>query len=237
LQAIANGIGVSVVLRFGGTSVAASIGVPLARARVTTTRPEASIDRFGLASLYVQPVRLGWRWPRAELVTGYAFYAPTSHSEPGGAGALANPQWTHEFSLGGAACFDDARTWRISALASYERNQRKERVDITRGDTVQIQGGAGTTFAHFVDVGLAAYALWQVHDDSGTALPPVLLGARDRTFGVGPELGVRLPAIRSRLTARYAHDFGARSRPEGWIFTVAFVFAAWLPDAKDEGGT
>jgi hypothetical protein len=95
--------------------------------------------------------------------------------------------------------FDRAKTWHISELASYDLNQRKQGIDLTRGDTVQVQGGTGKTLG-IVDMGLAGYALCQVRDDRGNALPEALRGARDRAFGLGPEVDITLAPIRSRIT-------------------------------------
>jgi hypothetical protein len=57
----------------------------------------------------------------------------------------------------------------------------------------------------------------------------VLRGARDRVYGLGPEVVVTIPTIRLRAEARYEWDFGVRSRPQGSIFVFGLTFAAWLP--------
>jgi hypothetical protein len=228
LHAFASGFGIGAVVKLNplSTYLSASIGGPIAHVSVSTERPEASIDRFGLGDLYVQPLKLGWRFSRGDLVVGYAFYAPTGRTEPGGLDGVGRGQWTHEFTAGGTLWLDRERTWNVSALASYDLNQRKIAIDITRGDTVQIQGGAGTRVFGFVEVGLAGYALWQVSDDSGSDLPPALRGARDRVYGLGPEVDVTVAPLRTRLTLRYEHDFGVRSRPQGQILVVGVTVAA-----------
>jgi hypothetical protein len=209
------------------TFVNVAIALPAAHASVNTSNPIASIDRFGLSDLFVQPLKLGWRTPRFELVTGYSLYAPTGESEPGGNDGVGRGQWTHEVSVGGSVAFDAARRLRLSALASLDVNGRKLQVDVTRGATLQIQGGLGYTLARVVSVGVAGYALWQVTDDSGSDLPPILRGARDTTYGAGPELGVVIPAIRCSLTARYEHDFESASRPQGELFFFGLTSALW----------
>jgi hypothetical protein len=231
LNAFANGFGVAGAIKVAplATHLSASASVPVAHVSVHTARPEASLDRFGLGDVFVQPLQLGWRLPRLDIVTGYAFYAPTARVEPGGQDGVGSGSWTHELSLGGTLCFDRARAWRVSALASYDLNTRKRRIDITRGETLQLQGGAGATVARLFVVGLAGYAQWQVRDDRGADLPPVLRGARDRAFGLGPEVDLLIPPIRSKLILRYAHDFATRSRPLGQIFVVGFSFIAWRP--------
>jgi hypothetical protein len=227
LDAIANPIGAQLTFQLSRSSIYMNIaiGFPIAHATASTMLPEASIDRFGLGDLYVQPVKLGWKKRQMDIVTGYAFYAPTGRFTPRGSGGIGRGQWTHQFSLGNALYFDRAKTWHLSGLASYDLNQRKRGIDITRGDTVQIQGGAGKTI-RMIDVGVAGYGAWQVRDDRGADVPLPLRGARDRVYGLGPEIDVRLAPIRSRLTARYCRDVSVNSRPLGRILVVGLTVLA-----------
>ncbi len=211
------------------TYVGASVAVPVSKVSASTQIPEASTDLFGLGDLFVQPLALGWRSGSADIVAGYAFYAPTGGHEPGGNDGVGAGQWTHELSLGGTLYFDRAHTWALSALASVEFPRRKFDVDVTRGSILQIQGGLGKTIGRFFDVGLASYALWQLADDKGADLPTALRDQRDRAYGLGPEMGVAIPSIRTRVTVRYEHDFAVRSRPEGQILVLEMAVAAWDP--------
>jgi hypothetical protein len=229
LSALADGIGISGVIKLPVTSayLSASIAGPFVRVKLDSDRLEASIDRFGLGDMYVQPIKLGWRLPYLTVVTGYGIYVPTGRFEPGGRGSVGAGQWTHEISLGGSAYLGRSKTAFLSALASFDINQRKRGIDITRGTTFQVQGGAGARVLPFLDIGIIGYAQSQITDDRGADLPAVLRGARDRVFGLGPEIDATLPSIRARFTLRYAHDFGVRSRPRGQILVVALTVAVW----------
>lgn len=231
LDAVAGAVGLGLALEITPieTFVNVSAGVPLATVHGSTDRPETSIDRFGLGDLYVQPLGLGWRLPCFDIVTAYAFYAPTGRSAPGGSDGVGRGHWTHQYSLGGTLYFDADRSWRFSVLGSHDWNQRKRDVDITRGDTVQLQGGLGGSVHPLLIVGITGYALWQVEDDRGSDLPMALRGARERAFGLGPEASLLLKELRSRLTVRYAHDVSARSRPLGGILSIEFGIQAWGP--------
>jgi hypothetical protein len=104
-------------------------------------------------------------------------------------------------------------------------NTRQRGIDITRGDLVQIQGGIGTSLLRkLAETGIAGYALWQVRDDRGTALPPVLAGARDRVYGLGPEGAMLIKAMHGQVRVRYEWDFGVRARPQGHIFAAGINF-------------
>lgn len=227
LRAFANGFGLSATVRAGPVFFNFAASIPIASVDLSVQVPEASIDKFGLADARVQPFGLGWRSRQVELVTSYALYIPTRHTEPGSAGDLGRGAFSHELSLGGTAFFDPQRRWFFSALASYELNQRKQGVDITRGDTVQLQGGVGVEVLPLLDLGVAGYALWQVRDDRGSDLPQQLRGARDRVFGVGPEAGLLLPKLRTRISLRYEHDLGVESRPDGQILCLTVAWQLW----------
>ena len=108
-----------------------------------------------------------------------------------------------------------------------ELNARKLGIDLTRGSTLQLQGGAGTTLGRVVDLGLVGYALWQVSDDTGSALPPALRGARDRTYGAGAELGITFAEAHSRVTLRWVHDVGSVARPQGQLALVGLTWTPW----------
>lgn len=223
LLARANGFGASYTTRVAQSSVflTTTFGWPIARiARDVEDRPEASVDRFGLADPYIQPARLGWRTGRADVVTSYGIYLPTDRSLLAGGKGVSSGQITHEFSGGGSLYFKD-RTNFLTALASYQRNTRQRGIDVTRGDAVQIQGGVGSKlFGQLAEAGLAVFAFWQVRDDRGAGVPPVLRGARDRVYGLGPEAAIMLKAIRGQVRVRYEWDIGARSRPQGRIFVA-----------------
>jgi hypothetical protein len=226
-------LGVAAALRLEpiATYVGISVGVPVANisGQGETANVLASIDEFGLADLYVQPVRLGWRLPHVDIVGGFAVYIPTGHFEPGGIGSVGAGQFSRELSFGGTVYLDDGKVWRISAISSYIANLTKRDIDIRRGDLFQIQGGIGAQINPAIEVGVAGYGLLQVTDDSGSDLPVALRGAQDRAYGMGPEVDFTLPAIRSTVTMRYEHDITARSHPLGQIFVFGYSLSAWSP--------
>lgn len=227
IKAVSNVAGVARTFKLDGAwYFNASIAVPITRLSLNSDEPRASLDRFGFGDLFVEPARLGLRHPHFDVVTSYGFYAPTGEAERAGVGLR---QWSHQASAGGTVFFDERRGWRLSALASYDVYQKKIRIDIRRGNTVQVQGGFGGPLFHFVDAGVAGYALWQVGNDSGSDLPLVLRGARDHVVGLGPEIGIVIPAIRARLAVRHEWDLTTTSRPKGQILVAGLSLVAWRP--------
>jgi len=233
MHALANGVGIAytVKLKRSSFSLSMAASAPIARLRLNIQdQPEASLDRFGLTDIYIQPARLGWRSNRFDVVGAYSLYLPTDQSLLAGGKGLSSGQTTHEFSAGGTAYFKNDRTAFLTALASYDINRRKRDIDITRGNVFQIQGGAGVSlFDRRIETGVAGYWLRQVSADHGADLPPLLQGVRDRVYGIGPEVAVMMKTIRSQIRMRYEWDLGVQSRPRGNIFVVGFYFVAMRP--------
>jgi hypothetical protein len=231
LLGLANAVGASYTTVLGNSMfVTMTVGGSIAKVkRSVANRPEIGIDRLGLGDPYIQPFRLGWRKRRFDLVTSYGIYLPTDRSPLAGGKGVSSGQITQELSGGGSVYFRD-RSHFVVGLASYQLNAHQRGIDITRGDSVQIQGGIGTKFlGELAETGIAGYALWQVRNDRGAELPPVLTGARDRVYGLGPEAAMFVKAIQGQLRVRYEWDLGVRARPQGHIFVVGISFLVHRP--------
>ncbi|MGI9342072.1 MAG: SphA family protein [Gammaproteobacteria bacterium] len=185
----------------------------------------------GLADLYVRPVSLGWNTDRADFIAGLGFYAPTGDWELGGDSNRGLGMWGYEIFGGTTVYFDEAHTWHLSALASYEMHDKKEDTNIRVGDVLTIEGGLGKSFMDgALAVGVAYYAQWKVtKDDLGLSFstPNAPLSNKHRVYGFGPE--VMLPiASKSTLfgflTLRYLWETGARSTLEGNTFVALLSF-------------
>jgi hypothetical protein len=227
MKAFANVFGVSGTLKLdAGPYLTAAFAVPVVALQLKADQPITSIERQGLGDLFIEPLMIGWRLPRLDITSSYSIYAPTGQLNRRG---YAQPQWSQQVSAGSTVFFDDERNFRLSALTSYNIYERKLNIDVTRGDTVQIQGGLGGRFFKLFDVGLVGYALWQVAADTGTDLPVALSGQSERVFGLGPELGITIPRLKARLTARYEWELGAQSRLEGQVLVVSLSMLAWRP--------
>lgn len=226
---LANALAASVSLELPriATFVNASVGVPLVSLDASTQTPRLSVEHRGVGDLYVQPLKLGWRPGPFEVVAGYAFYAPTGSFDDEGTTGVGRSQWTQEFSVGGTVHFGPGKSVNLSALTSFDIYGTKIGVALRRGDTLQIQGGLGVTVLRLVNMGIAGYGLWQVSDYGGGALPVDLHGARDRDFGVGPEIDLNLPPALGRLTLRYTQDIAGQTRPMGGLLIVGWAARLW----------
>ncbi len=223
LDAYGNAFGLAGTTKLGSIYLSAAFAVPIVKLSVSIEQPAASVDRLGLGDIFVEPFKLGARFSRIDVVGAYSLYAPTSQGESTGVG---RPQWSEQVSAGGAIFFDDRRRWRVSALASYLHNHKKRDIEIVRGDSVLVQGGVGGRVYDGLELGVAGYALWQVTDDRGADLPPQLSGASERAFGLGPELGLLVPPLRSRVSARIEWDIDGKARPVGTMVVVGIAVLA-----------
>jgi hypothetical protein len=226
---LVNGLAASASLELPriATFVNASVSTPLVYLDASTQTPRLSVEHSGVGDLYVQPLKLGWRPGRFELVAGYAFYAPTGSFDDDGTTGVGRSQWAQEFSVGGTLHVGPGKSLTVSALTSFDIYGTKIGIDLRRGDTLQIQGGLGATVLRLVDIGIAGYGLWQVTNYGGSALPVSLQGARDQDFGVGPEIDLTLPTALGRLTLRYTHDIAGQTRPLGGLLVVGWAARLW----------
>ena len=187
---------------------------------------------LGMSDLYVMPAQLGWRFERAELLTGVAFFAPTGRYAAGASDNLGKGMWSYELSAGGTVYVDPQRTISLSTTAYWETHSKKKGdvrienitlTDVKVGDLLTLEGGVGKSFLHgAASVGVAYYAQWKTTaDDFGlSSAVPQLSGVpeRHRVFGVGPDVTIPI-ATKTRLISlvnvRYLWEQGAQFKTQG----------------------
>src|SRR5262249_13580283 len=101
---------------------------------------------WGLSDLYVHPLQLGWHFAWADVVVGYAFFAPTGRFEDGQPGNTGLGMWSHEFSTGATVYFDKAKHWNLSTTALYNIQSHIKGTDQKAGDVFSLAGGLGYSF-------------------------------------------------------------------------------------------
>ena len=52
-------------------------------------------------------------------------------------------------------------------------------------------------------------------------------------MGVGPEVGILIPALQGKLTARYEWEVAGRSRLDGQVLVVSLSLLGWKPDGQE----
>jgi hypothetical protein len=205
------------------------LAVPLLNTQLELPRLNEDSGAGGIADLYVMPLWLGWNRPRAEYVASYAFSAPTGRFKPGGDNSGLG-MWSHEISGGTTVYLDKKKSWHASALASYEIHQKKQGTDVRVGDILTVEGGLGKTGPKgALSVGAAYYAQWKVTADSGADLPALLKrfgveNAKNRAFGIGPEISLVVPKLEGQFNVRALKEFGNRTATQGYAVVTSFTF-------------
>src|SRR5215471_16636797 len=109
-SAAANSFGVSYTTRLASNTIFLTMTMsgPIGRVKVSVpSQPNTDLDRTAHGDPYVQPIRLGWRKERFDLVTSYGIYLPTDKSALAGGSGVSSGRITHEFSAGGSWYFKD----------------------------------------------------------------------------------------------------------------------------------
>lgn len=219
-------------LKLFGGNVGASVAFPFIANRIQFN---SLTLRSGLAftDMFVGAT-VGWHLKRADITCGYNLYLPTGTYSLSSTDNSGLGMWGNEFSLGGTYYPDHKEMWNAAATFFIEFNSVKGDTDIRPGDLGTVEGGFGRTFYKKVsgptpmimNLGAAGYAQWKITNDSGSQIPPALLGFRDRVFALGPEFNIYLPGPRLTLLARYEPEFGARVRTQGQTIIFSIVWTA-----------
>ena len=182
----------------------------------------------GLGDTYVQPINLGWHMKQADVVAGYAFFAPTGRYAVGADDNTGLDMWGHEVTVGTTAFFDEKKTMDVSTLAAVEFHGKKRNSAAQVGTLLTLEGGLGRNFAGgAVKVGLVYVAQWKLTDDTLTGLPALLVKGRNSVVALGPEVTLPLASkdtLIGFLTIRYEWEALARTTTQGSMLTVAAAF-------------
>ena len=211
--------------------------VALPFSTITPERVDEDVDDptdWGFTDMYVVPLYLGWRTPRADFVAGYGFYAPTGRYEPRATDNVGLGMWSHEIQGGVTAYADAAKKVSLATTAFFEMHSKKKDLDLKVGNMLTLEGGVAYNLPTIGGAfGLAYFAQMKVSDDSGSDFPELLLGAlnlreRNRLFGFGPDVTVGLfqrGTTAGLLNVRYLWQSGGKTTFEGSTVWIAFTIA------------
>jgi arylsulfatase A-like enzyme len=194
----------------------------------------------GASDLYVMPAQLGWHFSRADVTTGFAFFAPTGRHSAGASDNLGKGMWSYEVSGGTTLYLDRDRSISVSALASWETHTKKDGAvtmgnvtvdEVKVGQLLSVEGGIGKSFLHgAASLGMAYYAQWKLTEDQmNVSAVPQTVGLPDRhqVWGIGPEVMIPI-ATKDRLISlvniRYLWEMGARVKTQGQSLLVTTTF-------------
>jgi hypothetical protein len=111
----------------------------------------------------------------------------------------------------------------------YDINQRKGGEDLTVGNYLTVEGGAGRSFLKgAASAGLAYVLQWKVTDDKGSSITPRLSGAKNKAYGLGPEINLPIFAkgtLVALLGFRYTFEVGNSTNFQGHNLVMSVTLA------------
>ncbi len=205
----------------------------------STIRPErAALEPFepgwGFNDTYVVPLHLGWHTPRADVVAGYGFFAPTGKYEAGASDNVGLGMWSHEVQGGTTVYIDAAKKFSAATTAFLEMHSNKKDRDLKVGTLLTLEGGMAFNVAKIGGAfGVGYYLQNKLSNDSGADVPVAALRAlnlygQNRLFGIGPDVTM---AIFQRggtiglVNVRYLWESGGKSSFQGSTFVVGLTIA------------
>jgi hypothetical protein len=194
-----------------------------------------------LADLYIRPIDLGWRTPRADVVAGLGFYAPSGEYELGGSENTGRGMWTTEPFVGTTVFLDTARTVSLATTASWEIHGKKKDTDIKVGQILSLEGGAGKSFlGGGLIIGAAYYAQWKLTRDdiASLGLPGgstlfLELQNKHRVFAFGPDVTLPVASktkLFSLVNIRYLWESAVKTKTQGQSLVITATFP--VPSVK-----
>jgi len=211
-----------------GANYGIIFALPLQNAAIELPTFQADAG-VGFGDMYLVPLNLGWHFSRADVSAGYGFYAPTGRYKFDARNNLGLGMWSHEISAGSTVYFDESKNWHAATTGYYEMHTKKRDSDIKVGDILTLEGGAGRSFIKRAgNAGFVYYSQWKVTDDTGGDFPTRLTRAKNRVYGVGPE--VTMPFFAKGqwaglFTFRYYWEAGARAATQGRGMILYLTFA------------
>jgi hypothetical protein len=216
---------------FGG-NIGASGGFPFIKNRIQTDSLDVSTG-FAYTDMFVG-VNIGWSFKRADVMAGYNLYIPTGTFMLGGNDNTGLGMWGNEFTIGSTVYLDQKKLWNAAGTFAFEFNTDKSGTNIQVGDVGTVSWGLGRTFYKRVsgpvplimNVGAVGYAQFKITGDSGSDIPPPLMGFKDRIFAAGPEFNIYIPKPRLTFLGRYEPEFGGRVRTQGQSVVISVAWVA-----------
>lgn len=205
------------------------VALPGANGRVQGAEDFDSNPGAGLTDMYVQPISLGWRLPRADFTAAYGLFLPTGRYEDGASNNTGLGMFGQELLFGTTVYLNKQRSLHAATAATFDFFSEKKDSETRVGNILNLEGGVGADFLKGgLTVGLAYYGTFKLTDDRfDSRLVSRLIRDKNRVWGLGPEVTVALAtkqAVYGFVTVRYQWELAARTTTEGaaWNIMVAF---------------
>lgn len=204
----------------GGATYSAVVTVPIARNSLTSDTVGPISGGAGPADLYVQPLILGWRLPRADIRVIYGFLAPTARFKAGANDNVGNGYWTHVVASGQTVYLTEDRATALSAFEMFELHGTQEGTGVRPGDTVNLDYSLTRLFplgrGFRLQFGPAGYSQWQTSAKTGPGVTAAQSETRYRVNALGFAANLMLPRRKVSIGLKVFKEFSTRSTFEGY---------------------
>jgi hypothetical protein len=213
-----------------GADYGLSVIIPIVNTRLTADLFNATQQQAGVSDIYFSPITLSWAEKKATYTVNYGFYAPVGQFDPT---LVSNPGlgfWEHQIQAGAGYSFDKLKLWNASLLSTWEINQSKSGLDLKPGPMVTLEYSLGHRFDKYkINLGAAGYIYHKLSADSGSDISPLVAGALDRSFGIGPEFKYANPVKHFAFDFRYERQFAVQSKTQGDVFAIGISWLNFFP--------
>jgi hypothetical protein len=142
------------------------VAPPWANNRVPGVNDFDSNPGAGLTDMFLQPINLGWRKPRADFMIAYGLYLPTGRFQDGADNNTGVGMWAQEVLLGTTVFFNETRTWHAATTATLDCQSEKKDSSTKVGNILNLEGGVGADrLGGGLTAGLAYYGTYKLSAD------------------------------------------------------------------------
>jgi hypothetical protein len=231
LDAAVFGVALNVVTtkKIAGGTYGFLVALPWANNRVQGANDFDSNPGAGLTDMFLQPINLGWRKPRADFMIAYGLYLPTGRYQDGADDNTGLGMWAQEVLLGTTVFLNETKTLHAATTATFDFQSEKEDSTTKVGNILNLEGGVGADFlGGGLTAGLAYYATYKLSDDRfDSQAANLLIRGKNQVFALGPEVTLAIAAgkkVYGFATLRYQWELAGRTTTEGAAWNIAFVF-------------
>ncbi len=188
------------------------------------SNPDIQDGPVGVGDPEVTPLILGWESGRLRGMFEYSFFIPVGRYDEDAVDNVGKGHWSHLFSLGGTGYAGADSTWSGTLIARYELNMKLEDRDLKPGDDLILEAAFGKRLWDVFDIGAVGYGVWQVTDNSGSAVTQEAAGTKSSIMAAGIELALIVPDQPVELKWRSYAQFAARNRFRGSESMIELYF-------------
>ena len=205
------------------------VALPWANNRVQGVNDFDSNPGTGLTDMFLQPINLSWRKPRADFMVAYGLYLPTGRYEDGADNNTGLGMWAQEVLLGTTVFLNGTKSIHAATTATFDFQSEKEGSTTKVGNIFNLEGGVGADFlGGGLTAGLAYYGTYKLSDDRfDSQAANLLIRGKNQVWGLGPEVTLAIAAAKKVYgfaTVRYQWELAGRTTTEGAAWNISFVF-------------